>query len=72
MKIRLHGRHRTAQAGRAQDATSAPEPAAVTWARAQLRERIQQAAVPLCPAQPAHRQPCEPEHSPQADREAEP
>jgi hypothetical protein len=71
MRIRLPGRQRAADAGRAQDARSAPERAPVTWARAQLRERIQRAGA--APAvEPAHRRTHEPEHSPVADREAEP
>jgi hypothetical protein len=73
MKIRLPGRHPAADAGRAQDATSTSEPAAVTWARAQLREQIQRVGAALDPAaQPAERQRREIEHSPLADREAEP
>ena len=73
MRIRLPGRQRAADAGRAQDARSAPERAPVTWARAQLRERIQRAGAALGPtAEPAHRRTHKPGHSPLADREAEP
>ncbi len=73
MKIRLHGRRRAAEADRAQHARSAPEPAAVTWARAQLREQIQRAGAALAPAaQPANRQTRQTDRSPMADREAEP
>jgi hypothetical protein len=73
MRIRLPGRQRAADAGRAQAATNAPERAPVTWVRAQLRERIQRAEAALVPAvEPAHRQAHEPKHSPVADREAEP
>lgn len=73
MRIRLPGRQRAADAGRAQDARSTQERAPVTWARAQLRERIQRAGAALAPAvEPAHRRTHEPEHSPVADREAEP
>jgi len=59
-------------AGRAQDARGAPEPAALTWARAQLRERIQRAGFALRPAdQPTGRQMPEADRSPLADREPE-
>ena len=72
MKIRLHGR-RTAEPGRAQEARTAREPAAVTWARAQLRQRIQQAGAALIPtAQPMDRQTREIDRSPPPDREPEP
>jgi hypothetical protein len=50
MKIRLPSRRRAAQAGRAKDGRNAPEPAPVTWARAQLREQIQRAGSALAPA----------------------
>jgi hypothetical protein len=51
----------------------APEPAVITWTRAQLRERIQQAGAALDPAaQPADRQTREIDRSPLADMEAEP
>jgi hypothetical protein len=70
MKRPLRGRQRTAEARRAQDARSALERAPVTWARAQLREQIQQAGAASAPAtEPAHRRSHEPEHSPLADRE---
>jgi len=49
MKFRLPGRRRAAEAGRAKDGSSAPEPAPVTWARAQLREQIQRAGSALAP-----------------------
>jgi hypothetical protein len=61
------------QADRAQDARGAPEPAALTWARAELRERVQRPRAVLPPiAETADRQPHEAEHSPLADMEAEP
>jgi hypothetical protein len=73
MKIRLRGRRRAAEADRGQPTRSTPEPMAVTWARAQLRERIQQAGAALAPAaQPIDRRTREMDRSPQADREAEP
>ena len=51
----------------------APEPAALTWARAQLRERIQQAGAALDPAaQPTGRQTPQMNRSPLPDREPEP
>lgn len=57
----------------AQDTTSASARGAVTWTRAQLRERIRQAGAALAPAaEPAHRQRPEPDHTPPIDREAEP
>jgi hypothetical protein len=59
--------------GRAQEAKGAPEPAALTWARAELRGRIQRAGVALRPAgQSADRQAPEADRPPLADREAEP
>jgi hypothetical protein len=62
-----------AKADPAQEAKNAPEPAAVTWTRAQLRERIQQTGAALAPAaEPAHRRTREPEHSPVEEREPEP
>jgi hypothetical protein len=62
-----------AEANTAQEAKSTPEPAALTWTRAQLRERIQQAGAALAPAaEPAGRSGREPEHSPAEDREPEP
>ncbi len=73
MKIRLQGRQRAAETGRARGAKPAPEPAAVTWARAQLRQRIQQAGAALIPtAQPMDRQTREIDRSPPPDREPEP
>ncbi len=63
----------SAEAGPAQEAKSTPEPAAVTWTRAQLRDRIQQVGAALAPAAvPAGRRTREPEHSPAEDREIEP
>jgi hypothetical protein len=51
----------------------APEPAAVTGARAQLRERIQRSGPPSAPtAQPTERQTREMNRSPLTDREPEP
>jgi hypothetical protein len=65
-------RQPTDKAGSARDDERAPEPAAVTWARAQLRERIQQAGAALDPAaQPADRQVHEIDRSP-LDMEPEP
>jgi hypothetical protein len=73
MKLRRHGRRRAAEAGRAQDGRNAPEPAAVTWARAQLRDQIQRAGSASAPAaQPANTQARDTDRSPLADREAEP
>ncbi len=61
------------EADRAQEARGAPQPAALTWARAELRERIQRAGPALRPAgQLAQRQTPEAGRSPLADREAEP
>jgi hypothetical protein len=63
----------SADADPTRDAGSAPAPVAVTWARAQLRERIQQGWAALDPAaEPAFWRACEPGHSPLADREVEP
>jgi hypothetical protein len=62
-----------ADALQAQDTRNASAPRDVTWTRAQLRKRIQQArAAPVLAAEPAHRQMPEPDHVPPADREAEP
>jgi hypothetical protein len=72
MKIRLHGR-RTAEPGRAQEARTAREPAAVTWARAQLREQIQRTGATPGAGHPARGQAdARTDRSPLADREAEP
>jgi hypothetical protein len=61
------------KAGSARDNKHAPEPAAITWTRAQLRERIQRAgAAPDPTAQPAGGQTREMDRSPLADREPEP
>lgn len=69
MRIRLSGRQRAADAGRAQEAKSAPERPPMTWARTHMRERIQRAEAVLGPAiEPARRRTHEPEHSPLADR----
>jgi hypothetical protein len=57
----------------AQDTTNDPARGAVTWTRAQLRERIRQAGAESDPAaEPARRRMPEPDHAPLADREAEP
>jgi hypothetical protein len=73
MKIRLPGRRRAAEAGRAKDGRSAPELAPVTWARAQLREQIQRAGSALAhTAEPATRQTRKTDRPPLADMEAEP
>jgi len=70
MKIRRHGRRRAADAGHTQDARSAPGPVAVTWARAQIRERIQREGATLAPStQPANRQTRQTDHSPLGDME---
>jgi len=62
-----------AEADPAQDARNASDPVPVTWARAQLRERIQQAGAALDPdAETAHRQMREETRTPLADREPEP
>jgi hypothetical protein len=61
------------KAGSARDDERAPEPAAITWTRAQLRGRIQRAGAALAPAsKPADRQTREMDRSPLADREPEP
>jgi hypothetical protein len=66
-------RQPTDEAGSARDDERALEPAAVTWARAQLRERIQQVGAALSrTAQPADRQMHEIDRSPLADMEPEP
>jgi hypothetical protein len=66
-------RQPTDEAGSARDDERAPEPAAVTWARAQLREQIQRTGAALAPAaQPADRPAREIDRSPLADREPEP
>jgi hypothetical protein len=57
----------------ARETTNALQPAALTWTRARLRDRIQQAGAALDPAaQPTDRQTCEMNRSPLADREPEP
>jgi hypothetical protein len=54
-------------------AGSAPEPAAVTWARARLREQIQQAGAALAPAaQTANTHTRDTDRTPLADKEPEP
>jgi hypothetical protein len=61
------------KAGSARDDERAPEPAAMTWTCARLREQIQRAGAARAPAaQPADRQTREMDRSPLADREAEP
>ena len=61
------------KAGSARDDESAPQTAAITWTRAQLRERIQRAGPTLVPAaQSADRPTREMDRSPLADREPEP
>jgi len=73
MKIRLPHRQRATQASHARDTKNTPEPAAVTWTRAQLQERIQQAGAALAQASPGvDKQTHETDRSPLADREAEP
>jgi hypothetical protein len=66
-------RHQAARADPARDSIRVPDPAAVTWARAQLREQVQRAGAELGPAlQPPGKQPSEADLSPYADREPEP
>ena len=73
MKFRLPSRRRAAEAGRAKDGRSAPEPAPVTWARAQLREQIQRAgSAPSPAAEPGNRQTRNTDRPLLADMEAEP
>jgi hypothetical protein len=61
------------KAGSARNDERAPEPAAITWTRAQLRERIQRAGTAPDPtAQPTDRQTRERNRAPLADREPEP
>jgi hypothetical protein len=73
MNIRLPGRRRAAEADRAKDGKSAPEPAPATWARAQLREQIQRAGSALAPTtEPANRPTRQADRPPLADMEAEP
>jgi hypothetical protein len=72
MKIRLPGRRRAAEADRAKDGKSAPEPEPVPWARAQLRELIQRAGSALAPTtEPANRPARQADRPPLADLEAE-
>jgi hypothetical protein len=72
MKIHLPGQRRAAKAGRAKDGRSAPEPAPVTWARAQLREQIQRAGSALAStAETANRETRKTDRPPLADMEAE-
>jgi hypothetical protein len=66
MKIRWPGRQRTAETSPAPDARSTPEPAPVTWTRAELRERIQHTG---CALAAIHRQTRETDRPPLADRE---
>jgi hypothetical protein len=66
-------RRPTDKAGSARDDQRAPEPAAVTWTRAQLREQIQQSGAALASiGWTADKQTHEAERPPLADREAEP
>jgi hypothetical protein len=61
------------KAGSARGDERAPEPAAITWTRAQLRQRIQRTGPALAPtAQPTDKQTRETDRSPLADMEAEP
>ena len=70
---RAETRHQAARADPATDSTRVPDPAAMTWARAQLREQIQRAGAELAPALPSPgKQPSEADRSPYADREPEP
>jgi hypothetical protein len=72
MKFRLPGRRRAAETDRAKDGRNAPQPAAVTWARAQLREQIQRAGPALAlTTEPANRPTCQADRPPLADMEAE-
>ena len=62
-----------AEADRAQDTGRHPEPVAVTWAHAQLRDRIQRSGTALAgAAPPAGRRMREADSSPLAEMEAEP
>jgi hypothetical protein len=72
VKIRLRGRQGPAKARHAPGTTSAPEPAGVTWAHAELRDQIQRIWDGESPAQPAIRQVRDTDRSPVPDREAEP
>jgi hypothetical protein len=66
-------RHQAARADPATDSIRVPDPAAVTWVRAQLREQVQRAGAELGPAlQSPGKQPSEADPSPYADREPEP
>jgi hypothetical protein len=57
----------------AADSAGIPAPPDVSWARAQLRERIQRAGAELAPTlQPPGQQPREADRSPYADKEPEP
>jgi hypothetical protein len=61
------------KAGGTRDDERTPEPAAITWTRAQLREQIQRAGAALAAtAQYTDRQTCEMDRSSLADREPEP
>jgi hypothetical protein len=73
VKLRLHGRPQAAKTARAPGTRSALQPAGATWARAELREQIQQiGGGEARAAQPADKQPREIDRSPMADREPEP
>jgi hypothetical protein len=66
-------RHQAARADPAWDSTQVPDPAPLTWARAEVRERIQHAGAELGPAlQSPGGQPSEQDRSPYPDREPEP
>jgi hypothetical protein len=70
---RAETRHQAARADRATDSIRVPDPGAMTWARAQLREQIQRAGAELGPAlQSPGKQATEADPSPYADREPEP
>lgn len=72
-KATTRKRQQTAETDPAKKTISPPDPAVVTWTRAQLRERIQQVGAELAPiSQPAGKQTREADRSPQIDREIEP
>ena len=60
------------EADPAQEVRGAPQPAALTWTRAELRARIQRGPALRPIEQLTHRQTAEAGRSPLADREAEP
>jgi hypothetical protein len=56
-----------------QDVRGAPDPAPASWVHTQLRDRIQRAGAALAlDTQTAHKQTCEADRIPLADREPEP